>query len=75
MKHPKRSPAFPLLSNPSSYCEVGGKKKRKYVAQLDAELAKPAAGLTQYICSLCGYWHNGTPNAYLEKKQSDHPTL
>lgn len=62
MKHKKRSPAFPLELNPSEYCLVGEKKKRKYATQLDAELSAPARTLEQYICEYCGYWHNGTSN-------------
>jgi len=60
MKHIKRSPAFPLEPNPSEYCKIGGKKKRKYATQLDAELSAPVKELQQYICEFCHYWHNGT---------------
>lgn len=60
MKHKKRSPAFPLMPNEAEYCVVGGKKKRKYAAQLDAELSAPAKDLQQYICKFCQHWHNGT---------------
>lgn len=60
MKHKKRSPAFPLLPNDSEYCVVGGKKKRKYETQLDAELTAPTKELQQYVCEFCGFWHNGT---------------
>jgi rubrerythrin len=59
MKHPKRSPAFPLQPNTSEYCLVGSKKKRKYETELEAELNSPAKGLQQYICEYCGFWHNG----------------
>ena len=60
MKHIKRSPAFPLVPNPSEYCLVGDKRKRKYVTQLDAELSAPTKQLQQYVCEYCGFWHNGT---------------
>jgi len=59
VKHPKRSPAFPLQPNPALYCLVGDKKKRKYKTQLDAELSSPAKELQQYVCEFCGFWHNG----------------
>jgi hypothetical protein len=59
MKHPKRSPAFPLQPNPATFCIVGEKKKRKYATQLDAELSSPSKDLDQYICEFCGTWHNG----------------
>jgi hypothetical protein len=59
MKHPKRSPAFPLLPNPAQYCLVGDKKKRKYATEFEAELSAPAKSLQQYVCEFCGYWHNG----------------
>lgn len=59
MKHVKRSPAFPLELNKAEYCLVGEKRKRKYPAQLDAELSSPAKELQQYVCEFCGYWHNG----------------
>jgi len=60
MKHKKRSPSFPLEPNKAEYCSVGGKKKRKYTSQLDAELSSPARELQQYICEYCGFWHNGS---------------
>jgi len=60
MKHKKKSPAFPLQPAESEYCAAGGKKKRKYATQLDAELSAPAPGLSQYVCEFCGFWHNGT---------------
>jgi|GEM_PF-1244566 rubrerythrin len=59
MKHKKRSPAFPLLPNESEYCTRDGKVKRKYQTQLDAELSAPVKELQQYVCDMCGYWHNG----------------
>jgi len=59
VKHPKRSPAFPLQPNPAHFCLVGDKKKRKYKTQLEAELSSPAKELQQYVCEFCGYWHNG----------------
>lgn len=59
MKHKKRSPAYPLLPNESEYCDVDGKKKRKYEAELDAELTSPSKDLQQYVCAFCGHWHNG----------------
>lgn len=62
MKHVKRSPAFPLLPNEAEYCHVGGKKKKKYQTELDAELSAPVKGLEQYICDYCGSWHNGNSN-------------
>jgi hypothetical protein len=60
MKHPKHSPAFPLVPNAAEYCIVGNKKKRKYSTQLDAELSAPVKELQQYVCAFCGFWHNGT---------------
>lgn len=63
MKHKKRSPAFPLEPNKAEYCYVGSKKKRKYLTQLDAELNAPTRELQQYICEVCGFWHNGNSNA------------
>lgn len=66
MKHVKRSPAFPLLPNETDYCLVGGKRKKKYKTQLDAELSAPAKGLSQYVCEYCGYWHNGTSSIKLK---------
>lgn len=59
MKHIKRSPAFPLVPNPTEYCLVGTKKKRKYATEIEAELSAPAKILQQYVCEFCGYWHNG----------------
>jgi rubrerythrin len=59
VKHPKRSPAFPLLPNPALFCLVGEKRKRKYPTRLEAELSSPAKELDQYICEFCGFWHNG----------------
>lgn len=59
MKHKKRGATTPLEPNPSDYCLVDDKKKRKYATQLDAELSKPAKDLQQYICEYCGCWHNG----------------
>lgn len=59
MKHKKRSAMNPLLPNAAEYCFVGGKKKRKYASQLDAELAAPSKQLQQYICEYCATWHNG----------------
>ncbi len=63
MKHKKRSPANPLLPNPSDYCYAGGKKKRKYKSQLEAELFAPNHDLQQYVCNYCGFWHNGNSKA------------
>ena len=60
MKHKKRSAAFPLIPNNAEYCVLGDKKKRKYPSELEAELAKPATNLSQYLCPECGYWHNDT---------------
>jgi hypothetical protein len=60
MKHKKRSPAFPLVPNKAEYCIIGGKKKRKYATQLDAELSAPSKDLHQYECEHCGFWHNGS---------------
>lgn len=59
MKHKKRSPTNPLLPNKTEYCYIGGKRKRKYLTKLDAELSAPARELQQYVCEWCGYWHNG----------------
>lgn len=59
MKHKKRSATNPLVPNKAEYCYVGGKKKRKYNTQLDAELSAPTRELQQYVCDFCGYWHNG----------------
>lgn len=59
MKHKKRSPAFPLEVNPVDYCVIDGKTKRKYPSQLDAELQAPVRELQQYVCEVCGMWHNG----------------
>lgn len=72
MKHKKRSPAYPLLPNESEYCWVGEKKKRKYATQLDAELASPARQLQQYVCELCGYWHNGASRDDTPKAPSEN---
>lgn len=60
MKHKKRSAAFPLQPNEAEYCNIDGKKKRKYATDIDAELARPAPDLGQYVCPTCGYWHNGS---------------
>lgn len=62
MKHKKKSPAFPLQPNEAEYCLAGGKKKKKYPTELDAELSAPVPELSQYICQYCGYWHNGKSN-------------
>lgn len=59
MKHKKRGATNPLVPNKSEYCYVGGKKKRKYATQFDAELSAPTKTLQQYICAFCGSWHNG----------------
>ncbi len=61
MKHKKRSPMQPLLPNPSDYCTIDKKVKRKYLNPLDAELFAPSREVEQYQCEVCGYWHNGTP--------------
>lgn len=60
MKHKKRGPAHPLLPDPSEYCEIDGKVKRRYATQIDAELNAPSRDLQQYICDTCGSWHNGS---------------
>lgn len=70
MKHKKKSPAFPLQLNEAEYCHAGGKKKRKYPTELDAELSAPAPHLSQYICEYCGYWHNGASNQHKVDKMS-----
>lgn len=62
MKHKKRSATNPLVPNKNEYCYVGGKKKRKYATQLDAELSAPTPSLQQYVCEYCLYWHNGNSN-------------
>ncbi len=62
MKHKKQGPTHPLLPNEAEYCYAGGKKKRKYPSELDAELSAPVPDLSQYICEYCSYWHNGKSN-------------
>lgn len=59
MKHIKRAATNPLQPNPSEYCVVDGKKKRKYASEIEAELSSPARELHQYICQHCNSWHNG----------------
>lgn len=70
MKHVKRSPAFPLLPNEADYCHVGGKKKRKYATEIDAELSAPVKELQQYVCEICGFWHNGTSSRPVSENES-----
>jgi hypothetical protein len=59
MKHVKRSATHPLVPSKHEYCYVGGKKKRKYTTEFDAELLAPSKELQQYVCDYCGFWHNG----------------
>lgn len=60
VKHKKRSATHPLQPNEAEYCVIDGKRKRKYPTQLDAELHAPARELQQYVCEVCGSWHNGS---------------
>lgn len=70
MKHKKRGPANPLEPNPNEYCLAGGKKKRKYADEIEAELSSPSPELAQYVCPHCGYWHNGRSTAPATKASS-----
>lgn len=71
MKHKKRSAANPLIPNEAEYCTVDGKRKRKYDSQIDAELSAPTRELQQYLCTVCGYWHNGNSSSGAGKARFD----